>query len=259
MTIENENNIDNSVANKKNDTNKIAAVIIGIFAIASIIIWQIPSGKFILYPFTILGTWFHEMGHGLAAILLGGNFIRLELFPDGSGVATYSGNLFLGDLGKAIVAAAGPLGPTFFGVILIISTRKPELAKFVLIFLSVLLIISLLLWIRPVFAFGFISILLFSILFFLVSLSKNIKLQIAFVSFLGVQSIISVYTSLDYLFSPYGDLMRSDTYVIQEILLLPYWFWGGVIVLISALAFIYSFRVLLFSKQKDNSKIVQQV
>ncbi len=256
MTDENEILIANSVSNKKIDTNKIAAIFIGVFAIVTVIIWQIPGGNFILYPFTILGTWFHEMGHGLAAIFLGGNFIKLELFPDGSGVATYSGNLFLGDLGKAFVAASGPLGPTFFGVILILSTRKQELAKFVLIILSILLIISLILWIRPVFSFGFIIIILFSILFFLVAFSKSSKLQIAFISFLGVQSIISVYSSLDYLFSPYGDLLRSDTYVMQEILLLPYWFWAILILLISTIAFLYSFKILLFTKHSNYTKNV---
>ncbi|MCX7595352.1 MAG: M50 family metallopeptidase, partial [Fischerella sp.] len=59
-------------------------------AIVTIGLWQLPAGNYILYPFSILATWFHEMGHGLMALLLGGNFQQLQIFPDGSGVATYS-------------------------------------------------------------------------------------------------------------------------------------------------------------------------
>ena len=40
-----------------------------------------------LYPFTLLGTWVHEMGHGLGALLCGGRFDRLEIFEDASGLA----------------------------------------------------------------------------------------------------------------------------------------------------------------------------
>ena len=46
-------------------------------AVVSIILWQTIIGGYILYPFTILATWFHEMGHGIAAMLTGSRFERL--------------------------------------------------------------------------------------------------------------------------------------------------------------------------------------
>ena len=48
-------------------------------AIVTAIMWQIPIGNYILYPFSILATWFHEMGHGLMALMLGGQFQKLEI------------------------------------------------------------------------------------------------------------------------------------------------------------------------------------
>ena len=42
--------------------------LIGIAA-ATIILWQIPYGSLVIYPLTILATWFHEMGHGVMAAL----------------------------------------------------------------------------------------------------------------------------------------------------------------------------------------------
>jgi hypothetical protein len=72
-------------------------------AIATIALWQVPGGNYILYPFTILATWFHEMAHGLMAFLLGGKFDRLIIFPNGSGIAYYSGPLFLEPISTVLV------------------------------------------------------------------------------------------------------------------------------------------------------------
>ena len=99
------------------------------FAVFTIILWRVPFGMLVLYPFTILSTWFHEMAHGIIALILGGSFHQLEIYADGSGLAVWSGNLFLGNVGKAIVAAAGPLGPTAAGAILIILSKKEKHIK----------------------------------------------------------------------------------------------------------------------------------
>ncbi len=49
-------------------------------AVTTAILWQLPMGDYILYPFTILATWFHEISHGLMSIILGGNFRELQIF-----------------------------------------------------------------------------------------------------------------------------------------------------------------------------------
>ncbi|MGE0179872.1 MAG: M50 family metallopeptidase, partial [Sphingomonas sp.] len=68
------------------DQRQRLALLAGI-AIASVLSWQTTLGSLILYPFTILATWFHEMGHGIAAMLAGRGFERLIIFADGSGFA----------------------------------------------------------------------------------------------------------------------------------------------------------------------------
>ncbi len=93
-------------------------------AIATILLWQVPGGDYILYPFTILATWFHEMGHGLMALILGGQFHQLQIFSSGSGVATYSISRSLRPIGPALVAAAGPMGPPLAGAALILASRS---------------------------------------------------------------------------------------------------------------------------------------
>ncbi|XDE62872.1 M50 family metallopeptidase [Arthrospira platensis BEA 1257B] len=81
-------------------SSKIGVLGLVVAAIATIILWQFYWGNYVLYPFSILATWFHEMGHGLTAILLGGNFHKLLLFPNGSGLAYNSGNF--GSLDQSI-------------------------------------------------------------------------------------------------------------------------------------------------------------
>ena len=211
-------------------------------AVVTILLWQVPYGDYILYPFSILATWFHEMGHGLAAILLGGNFRRLEIFADGSGVAYHSGGLFLGRIGRALVAAGGPMGPPIAGAILILVSRSFKAASFSLKILGGFLLFSVLIWVRS--PFGIVAILLLGLIIFGIGLKANRWFQGFSIQFLGVQACISTYHQLDYLFTPTaGPLGLSDTGQMQQQLFLPYWFWGGLMAIASLLILVQSLRI----------------
>ena len=54
--------------------------------VAAIIIRQIPI---VSIPLNWLETYFHEITHGIAALLTGGEIIRIQLFPNG-GIPPYS-------------------------------------------------------------------------------------------------------------------------------------------------------------------------
>jgi hypothetical protein len=56
---------------RDDEDRKRRAWTLAALAVGSILLWQTYWGSLLLYPFTILATWFHEMGHGLAAILAG--------------------------------------------------------------------------------------------------------------------------------------------------------------------------------------------
>ncbi|MGB3756681.1 MAG: M50 family metallopeptidase [Rivularia sp. (in: cyanobacteria)] len=211
-------------------------------AVATVVLWQIPYGDYILYPFSILATWFHEMGHGLAAIFLGGNFRQLEIFADGSGVATHGGRLFLGPIGRAFVAAAGLLGPPIAGAILILASRSFKTASISLKILGGFLLFSVLIWVRSL--FGIVAILLLGLIILGIGIKGNRWFQGFSIQFLGVQACISTYHQLDYLFTPTaGPLGVSDTGQIQRQLLLPYWFWGGLIAVASLVILVQSLRI----------------
>lgn len=231
-------------------TSKFQTFGLFIFGAVTIILWNIPGGGLILYPFTLLGTWFHEMAHGLTALLLGGNFHELVIFSNGSGYAQFSySTLFLGSFGKSLVAAAGPIGPSIAGALFVMASTNVKASKYILYIFSFLLITSSLIWVRPIFSFGFLIVALFSVFISLISYKANDRLKILTLQFLAVQAFISVYLSIGYLFSSGanvgGTQNMSDTQVIADSLFLPYWFWGGLILIFNMLMIYYSLNFYL--------------
>lgn len=215
--------------------------------IITAILWQLPGGDYILYPFTILATWFHEMSHGLMAMLLGGDFVKLEIFPSGSGVATYAVPFNWDPVSRALVAAAGPMGPPLAGAILILVSRNRNMVNWCLKILGAFLLISTVIWVRS--PFGYIFIPLLGALIFGLGLIPSQSFQTFAVQFLGVQACISTYHQLGYLYSyragPFG---LSDTAQIQQELLLPYWFWATLMAVASATILFQSLRIAYLKK-----------
>jgi len=216
------------------------------FGILTVILFNIPFGRYLLYPFIILGTWFHEMSHGIAAILAGGDFLYLEIYSNGAGLAAHTGSSW-GAVGNAFIAGAGPLGPTFSGVVLLRLSTKMKKPGIVLQILSLILIVSVFFWIRSI--FGVISILLFGIIFFISAIKLTEKGKRLLLQFLAIQSFTSVYLSIGYLFSSggivEGSSYLSDTQVIADNLFLPHWFWAVSILLLSVYLIVSEIKKLI--------------
>ncbi|HYD11894.1 MAG TPA: M50 family metallopeptidase [Allosphingosinicella sp.] len=200
-------------------------------ALVSILLWQTSLGSLLLYPFTILATWFHEMGHGLVALLAGRGFERLLVFADGSGVAVSLRPADGYGLIDALVAAGGPLGPGIAGALLIIASRSPAATRYAMGVLGAALILSTLIWVRSL--TGWLVLPALGIAIGLLAWRGSPSWQGFAIQLLGVQACISVWRQFDYLFSPGGhvggQLQRSDTGAIADVLLLPFWFWGAAI------------------------------
>lgn len=213
--------------------NRERSYLVGI-AIATVLLWQFPIGSTLLYPFTLLATWFHEMGHGLAAAALGGDFEQLVIFPDGSGYALSSVPADMMAISHALIAAAGLVGPSVAGAIMIVGSRSRTATRWLLAGLGVALALSTLIWVRSL--AGWIVLPAFAVLALFVAMSGKERLQRFTIELLGVQAAISVWRDVRYLFSEGGfvggQYAPSDTAAIADALLLPYWVWGGLITLV---------------------------
>ena len=199
----------------------------------SLIVPRIPYGRLLLYPFALLSTWAHELGHGLTALAVGGSFRRLEVHRNLDGLA-YSGGL--GRLGRAVVAAGGLLAPAMAGGAFIVLGSKQSTAPWILAGLAAAVLASVVLFVRN--AFGWIALGLTGLALVPLAWRAPELARIFVAQLVGIQFCVASLGSLDYMFTKSfrrldGTQTDSDTQTIASVLLLPYWFWGALIAAVS--------------------------
>lgn len=92
--------------------------LIGLAGLATLLIAFVPGLGWLDYPFRLLLTIVHELGHGLAALLTGGEFLRFVIFPNGAGLAYTAGGW------RWLIIPAGYVGVALFGALLIALGRN---------------------------------------------------------------------------------------------------------------------------------------
>lgn len=112
-----------------------ALLIAGLAFVLVFIIWNVEQASFLAYPFRLFVTFVHESGHGLAAIISGGQLQGFVVSPDGTGYATTSG----GNI--ALILPAGYLGAALFGALLFYVTNTVRHTRVLAVVLGLLLAI----------------------------------------------------------------------------------------------------------------------
>ncbi len=214
-------------------------------AVATIVLYFVPFGKYVLYPLMLFSTFVHEMGHGLTAVALGGDFLYFKMWADGSGVAAYAGHFSA--FGKATTAAGGLLGPPLGAAVLFALGRRANWAKTVLYAISIICALCILLVVRNLFGIGFVALL--GLACFAVAHRTQPGTAQMVVVFLAVQLCTSVFSRIDYLFMQHahtgGGALPSDSEQIAIALIGPYWFWGGLIAVISVAILVWGITTFL--------------
>ena len=214
-------------------------------AAATLVLYLLPGARVIGRPLILLATLVHELGHGLAAMLLGGSFKRLQLWWNGSGVASYEGRFSA--LSRALIAAGGPLGPPLAALALFWAGTKPESAQLALAILAGVCVLVELLFVRNL--FGFVFVLLLGAALALLAWRATASVAQFACAFLALQMSLSVFSRGDYLFQAQArtaaGMMPSDTAQIAAAIGLTYWFWGGLIALISLAVVAYGLWVFV--------------
>ena len=110
-----------------------------------IVAYYVPFGDVALYPLTLFTTWVHEMGHGITALALGGQFESLEIFKNAGGVAhSWAGFGWH----HGLVALGGLLAPPIVGSIILATVHGPRRARVCLALLAAALVVSMVVWVR---------------------------------------------------------------------------------------------------------------
>lgn len=193
-------------------------------------LWQFPPyGDYILWPFTLLATWVHEMGHGMTAELLT-DFVRLEIYEDAGGVAHTAQSK--NGVVNGLIAAAGLLGPAFAGSFFIIFGKKEKSARYLLGGLGLVMLLSIIFYVRN--GFGVFAVGGWVLALMAMTAFAPDKLCYFAVQFIGLQFCINNFKDFDYMFiesfeRPGGQVMLSDTGAMAQNLFLPYWVWGSLV------------------------------
>jgi Peptidase M50B-like len=197
-------------------------------AVVTAALYVIPFGRVFAYPFILMSTLVHEMGHGLSALAVGAHFKAFHMWADGSGVAYIDGQT--NRIGHAIIAAGGLIGPAIAAALCFIVAKRDALARISFTILGASLIICEFLFVRNVFGWIFVGGLAATFLW-LAQQKRTWLAQTALV-FVALQLSLSVFSRMDYLFMPTAltaqGRMPSDVSQIADALFLPYWVWGGV-------------------------------
>lgn len=199
-------------------------VIATILSLALMYFSYLPVVGFFGRVLLLFSTLFHELGHGITAMLVGGNFEKVVINWDASGVTSWSGQS--GRIARGLVAAGGLLGPSVAAALLFWSAKSPD-KRFLLInrLFGIALILVGLLTARSFWALFFTVGLGFLILVLAGRVSR--KILESFIVFIGVQLGLSVFTRADYLFTRWAAPgLPSDVAAMSSALFLPFWFWG---------------------------------
>jgi hypothetical protein len=110
---------------------------VAVALLATLLLWNLPYGGFVLYPFKLLATWLHEMSHALMMNLTGIGLSGVEIYRDSSGVA-YTASRG-GAFATAVVSAAGYMGCSLWGAVILVATPNAKAARRVFLLLAALM------------------------------------------------------------------------------------------------------------------------
>lgn len=191
----------------------------------------VPFGRQLLYPFTLMGTWVHEMGHGLAAIIAGGQLESLDVFANASGLA----HTRHAPSADGFVCAAGLLGPPIVGAAVLAGARGPKRARIVLVLLGAGMVLSLVLWVRS-FA-GWIALPVVAALIGAFGRWGSPREVLFLAQFIGLRLALDTVTRIDYAFTEKvtidGEERVSDIARVAESWGGPMFMWSMVVTLVS--------------------------
>lgn len=188
-----------------------------ILLISAVIIRQLPL---ISIPFNWLESYFHEVSHGIAALLTGGKVLRIQLFANGAGLCTTQGGI------NFVISFAGYAGATLWGWgIYKLSSAHQKAAQIFSLFLLALLVWSIIFWGRDVLTW-FILVVLAGLFIITMKLQKVHYLQ-RLMQLFGLLILLNSLASPSYLLDGRhlgdGAALASMT-LIPEIVWVVMWF-----------------------------------
>jgi peptidase M50B-like protein len=180
--------------------------------LAAVVLRQIP---FISIPFNWLESYFHEISHGIAALISGGSIIQIQLFTNGAGLCTTQGG------SRFLVSFAGYAGAIIWGVMIYtIAMSHQRVAQIFTGFILLLIATSIALWVRDLLTL-FICLVLFALFVYALKTNSFKKIQFSL-------QLAGMMVLLNSLYSPFYLLdgrSVGDGASLANLTLLPEFVW----------------------------------
>ncbi|HEB56723.1 MAG TPA: M50 family peptidase [Gammaproteobacteria bacterium] len=201
-----------------------------VFIAAAFVIDYLPI---INLPFLWSETFFHEISHGLMALLTGGAIHNIRLNFNGSGVCTSSGGI------RFLVSFSGYAGSALWGFLIysIANSLSRSRAKFLVAAIAIMLAITLLLWARNL---STIVILIVLLLMYIIPLYKPGLISLKFFI-----QLVAIFVMLDAIRSPLYLLdgrAIGDGANLAHLTWLPEIFWVGIWFTIAVICLYFLWR-----------------
>jgi len=202
-----------------------------LFALTALVavLWNTP----LMIPLKILVVFFHELSHGAAAWITGGDIVSISLSSDQGGVATTRGG------SRFLILTAGYLGSLLIGVALLIAALRSQADKAIVAGLGFVMLAITALYIRDLFPLLFClgtAAALLLMARFLPNDANDLALRI-----IGLTSMI--YVPRDIISDTIERAhLRSDAFMLAEYLGGTTQMWGGLWLVLSVVAILACLR-----------------
>lgn len=103
-----------------------------IAVVLTLLLYFLPIGRSLTYPFLLFATFIHESSHAIATVLTLGHVDSLTVALDGSGLTMSRGGASI------LVSSAGYVGTALFGGLLLVLSKDSSRTKIVLMGCAVL-------------------------------------------------------------------------------------------------------------------------
>ncbi|MCA9664918.1 MAG: M50 family metallopeptidase [Myxococcales bacterium] len=210
--------------------------------IVTLVLWIIPFGGLVIYPFSLLATWAHELGHGITALITGGSFHGLELTAGLGGLAATKP---AGAASSALISVGGLVGAPILGAIIVALGARERLARVMLVGLAGLLVISVALWVKN--GFGIVACIAIAAGLGVGAFKLSARRRFMLVQLLGIQLSLSALRNWQYLFMQQAGvgskILPSDVANIQKAIGGHYLLWGVLIFLFNSAVLYGAYRL----------------
>lgn len=203
---------------------RVFGSLLGLVAIAAVF-WN----TWAVYPLKILVVFFHELSHGLAAVISGGEIVRIEVVAQQGGLCvTRGGSRFL-------TLSAGYLGSLLWGGLILVLAARTRLDKIISVVLGVILVLVTLLYVRPFGGFGFIFGLVCGAALGAIGVLLSEAINDFLLRLVGLTSCLYAVLDIksDIIDRPH---LRSDAVMLSEVTSIPALVWGILWIVIAVVA-----------------------